>query len=71
MVMSSVMRWRNGLSDLLFWVMGLLLMLSGLSQTHLNTEQAHPVNSLLPPGEASPYRASGFVLWPIPAGRED
>jgi hypothetical protein len=30
LVMSSIMRWRNGLSDLLFWVMGLLLMLSWL-----------------------------------------
>ncbi len=34
-----------------------------MSQTNINTGQTHPVNALILPRRASPYRASGLVRW--------
>ncbi len=44
--------------------MGLFLVLSWITQTNINTGQTHPVNALILPRRASPYRASGLVVRP-------
>ena len=60
-VMSSIMRWRNGLMVLSLSVMGLLLCRVRFQTPNLNTGQTHPVTAQTAPLAALNYRVSGFV----------
>jgi hypothetical protein len=71
-VMSSIMRWRNGLIDLLESVMGLSPVLwvevSQLQPQHRTGPNLKFIDNVKPWHQ---YRGSGLVLWPTVAIRRD
>ncbi len=66
-VMSSVMRWRKRLMDLLESVMGLSPVMMVAVATTTSTQDRPYLKFIDNIKSWHPYRASGLVRWPTPA----